>query len=412
MSDLYIKAQVPSNKWVRPTEWLEIDSLVSVGDHKFVGLLAIINGQVNDLRVRVGSVNYTVDWGDGTIENYGASVYSLNHTYDFSTITSPLTSEGWKQVIVKIYPTISGNTFPAYVYVDQSTRLVDNWLDIKMASSTCNSFTIGSTGRVPYLRKFTYVGPHIAMSLNNNFNYSNLEEFDMDLSNVNGLGGTFGSVSGAIFKNDDTNITCLATSMISTFQSCNLRTIGNLTLNGNPNNLQQTFYLSTILERIGNISAPYSSQMNSFASGCINLKSIGTINCPLMTSATNAFSNTFTLRNIGTITTGPTFANISNMFANSMSLEGITITNCSGITVTSNAFFNCYSLKQLSLNGIKVSFSVANTSLNKTALVSLFNDLGIPATTQIITVTGTPGSSNLTAADILIATSKNWTVTL
>lgn len=405
-------AKKGDGKWVRPAEWLPIDNLVSVGEHKFVGLCAVIDGQVNDLRVRVGSVNYTVDWGDGTIENYGASVYSLNHTYDFSTITSPLTAEGWKQVIVKIYPTNPVDTFAGYVFVDQSARLVDGWLDIKMASSTCTQITVGSTGRVPYLRKFTYVGSHVPMSLNNNFNYSNLEEFDMDLSNVTGLGTTFASAAGAIFKNDDTDITCLATSMASTFQSCNLKTIGNLTLNGNPNQLQQTFYVSTILERIGNISAPYSSQMNSFASGCINLKSVGTINCPLMTSATNAFSNAYTLRSIGTITTGATFANMSSMFTQCLALERIRISNCSGVTNAGNAFLGCYSLMELILTGIKVSFSVYGTSLSRTALVDLFNSLGTPATTQIVTVTGTPGSANLTAADILIATSKNWTVTL
>jgi hypothetical protein len=41
-----------------------------------------------------------------------------------------------------------------------------------------------------------------------------------------------------------------------------------------------------------------------------------------------------------------------------------------------------------------------------------FNDLGTPGTTRTITVTRNPGSADLTAADILIATNKNWTVTL
>jgi hypothetical protein len=50
--------------------------------------------------------------------------------------------------------------------------------------------------------------------------------------------------------------------------------------------------------------------------------------------------------------------------------------------------------------------------MERPALVQVFNDLGTPATTQIVTVTRTPGSADLTAADILIATGKNWTVTL
>jgi hypothetical protein len=50
--------------------------------------------------------------------------------------------------------------------------------------------------------------------------------------------------------------------------------------------------------------------------------------------------------------------------------------------------------------------------MERAALVQVFNDLGTPGTTRTITVTRNPGSADLTAADLLIATSKNWIVTL
>jgi hypothetical protein len=398
-------------KWVRPAEWLPIDSLVSAGQHKFVGLCAVIDGQVSELRVRVGSVNYTVDWGDGTIETYSSSTYSLSHYYDFSTISSPLTTEGWKQVIVQIYPTNPIDTFPGYVFVDQSTWNVNNWLDIKMASTTCNSFTI-STKKTPYLKKFTWVGTHQPLAFVNGWIASSLEELDIDFTNITSTGSAFQSVGGRIFNEDDYDLTCASTAMTSTFSSCNLQTLGNLTLTAGATSLLQTFYLSTRLERVGNISAPTATTMNTIFSGCVNLQKVGTINISGATSATNAFSSCVALKEVGDITTTSVFASISGMFANCYSLQKVKLTNCSGLTSAGTAFTNCYSLFSLSLSGIKVSFSVASTALNRTALVALFNDLGIPVTTQIITVTGTPGSPNLTAADILIATSKNWTVTL
>jgi hypothetical protein len=49
--------------------------------------------------------------------------------------------------------------------------------------------------------------------------------------------------------------------------------------------------------------------------------------------------------------------------------------------------------------------------MQRTELVDLFNDLATTSA-KTITVTNNPGVADLTAADILIATSKGWTVTL
>ena len=59
-----------------------------------------------------------------------------------------------------------------------------------------------------------------------------------------------------------------------------------------------------------------------------------------------------------------------------------------------------------------MSFTLVDCALERSALVQVFYDLGTPVTTQTLTITRNPGVSDLTAADILIATSKNWTVTL
>jgi hypothetical protein len=197
------------------------------------------------------------------------------------------------------------------------------------------------------------------------------------------------------------------------FQASNIRKVGNIAVTGSTA-LLQTFYQAQVLESIGNISAPSASNMQTFASACTNLTTVGSIDISLATNALNAFNGCYRLQTIGTITTSANLTTINAMFNGCNSLQGVTITNCSSLTGTgvTNAFLNCFALNQLSLPGIKISLSVANTAMQRNALVSLFNDLGTPVTTQIITVTGTLGSTNLTAGDIAIATGKNWTVTL
>ena len=78
----------------------------------------------------------------------------------------------------------------------------------------------------------------------------------------------------------------------------------------------------------------------------------------------------------------------------------------------SGTFNFCHSLENLRVPGVIITFSVIDCAMERAALVQVFNDLGTPGTTRTITVSRNPGSADLTAADILIATSKNWIVTL
>jgi len=48
--------------------------------------------------------------------------------------------------------------------------------------------------------------------------------------------------------------------------------------------------------------------------------------------------------------------------------------------------------------------------LSRQAIASIFTGLGTALGTQTVTVTGNHGVPDLTAADLLIATNKGWTV--
>ncbi len=53
--------------WQRPVDWLPLPA-IQPGEQKLVGLFAVYPGEGNVLAVRAAG-NYTVDWGDGTVEH-------------------------------------------------------------------------------------------------------------------------------------------------------------------------------------------------------------------------------------------------------------------------------------------------------------------------------------------------------
>ena len=83
--------------------------------------------------------------------------------------------------------------------------------------------------------------------------------------------------------------------------------------------------------------------------------------------------------------------------------------NGTAITSFSNAFYQAYSLQTLDSSNITVSFDLSDCNFATQGLVDIFNDLA--SATATITITGNPGTAGLSAANLLIATNKGWTVT-
>jgi len=122
-------------------------------------------------------------------------------------------------------------------------------------------------------------------------------------------------------------------------------------------------------------------------------------------------------------------------------LEKITLpADCSGITHATNAFSTATALTEIlgnadvsgivtainmfgggassappltkiELNGLSISHSLRYTAMTQAALVDWFGRLGTPSgAAQEVDVRNTPGGGSLTAPELAIATSKNWTV--
>jgi hypothetical protein len=100
-----------TNNWVRNPSWLTLPVL-SVSDQRVVGLFAVTNDDSNYLAFSCAG-NYTVDWGDGNIENFSSGV-TAQHLYSYSSVSQSTEFELStgiiaRQVIISITPQAGAN---------------------------------------------------------------------------------------------------------------------------------------------------------------------------------------------------------------------------------------------------------------------------------------------------------------
>ena len=95
--------------WVRPYEWLPISHLVTDGEEKTVALYAVWNAAgiakgYNNYCAIYATGAYTVDWGDGTVDNVASGVQA-EHEYVYDNLpASSYCSRGYRQAVITITP--------------------------------------------------------------------------------------------------------------------------------------------------------------------------------------------------------------------------------------------------------------------------------------------------------------------
>lgn len=91
-------------------------------------------------------------------------------------------------------------------------------------------------------------------------------------------------------------------------------------------------------------------------------------------------------------------------------LRSVVFEDCSGVFDTTNMFYLCHQLSSLRVPDLVESLDVSDCLLSREALVQVFEDLGT-VVGKTLTITGNWGTSLLSPADLLIASSKGWSVT-
>ena len=150
-----VAAPTPATGYIRPSYWPVLPAL-SEGDQKFVGLHAVWPSDSNFVALSATGA-YIVDWGDGTTPENIASGVQANHIYDYSAVTSDVTSRGYKTVVVTVTPQ-SGDLTGLNLARKHTQTGVSNystgWLDIAISgefSSTGLVISANSTISHRYL---------------------------------------------------------------------------------------------------------------------------------------------------------------------------------------------------------------------------------------------------------------------
>jgi hypothetical protein len=143
---------------------------------------------------------------------------------------------------------------------------------------------------------------------------------------------------------------------------------------------------------------------------CSALQSVPLFNTALGTNFSFMFYNCSALQSVPLFNT-TSGTNFANMFQGCLSLQSVPLYNTASGTNFANMFAYCPSFAQGALSGTTYAISYSGCKLSEAALVAIFTALGSAnGGSQTITVTGTWGDAQLTAADKLIATAKGWTV--
>ena len=137
--------------WVRPSDWLALTT-PDISEQKIVGLHAVLPG--NNWVAFTLSGAYTVDWGDGTTENFAAGVTAYRNLAWSSYDTSTLTTRGYRQAIITITPQ-SGHNITSWNFLVKHNQpglangYSTGWLDMRLCTPHVTSRTYsGSAGQV------------------------------------------------------------------------------------------------------------------------------------------------------------------------------------------------------------------------------------------------------------------------
>lgn len=456
-----------STTYTRPSDWLTLPAAPT--PQGIYGLWAVFpNDQDRNLIAVTCQAAYTVDWGDGTIQNFASNVQA-EHQYDYAAISaSTLSSRGYKQVLVKITPQTGQNLTYAFLANKHSgwenvtnSGYTVNWLDlnINLPNITAGArlqISEGTRGVPTMLERCNITSWGALNSAAGLFarcrSLQSVNETEWNMSAMTSIGSMFylceklpaldcsnwnvsavtsatnflnGAVSIKSFKGKSLNFSA-CTSLQSFFVDCRsleicecenwvLRTTG-------PLSLDSLFNSCSKLQSI-NLSAWNTSKVTTFRLMFSNARSWEDFSSlsGWDTSSLISLDSTFvscgaraldlSAWNISAVT------NITDLFASLSRCRSIKMPAWPAVSVTgigTNFCNSSYNLQKFSvsgtlLNGTASTLNFSACALDSTSLNTIYGTLGSASTgTKAINVGNNPGAAS---DDPTIATARGWSVT-
>jgi len=366
--------------WVRNASWLALPSVADT-ESKFVGLHTVWP-DANFLALSAAG-DYTVDWGDGVVENITSGTTAL-HEYTYSGISSDtLTSDGYKQVIVTVTPQAGQTLTSLNLNLKHTTTnlqaYASGWLDILISGPDLTSLTIsGSTTNVKhsYLQRAQLISDNNIASVVSMFNEC------ASLTNIpNWKFRTTDTVdASAMFYNCYSLVTIplldtqYVSNMTSIFFGCaSLKTIPLLDTSA-VWGMTNMFRSCSSLELVPELDTSNSESMLSMFNACPKLRAVSFANTALVTGMNSMFSGCSSLESVSLPDTRAV-TSMNLMFNFCRSLTSVSLPDTRAVTDMSGMFTGCSSLTSVSLpdTGQVTLMGTMFSGCTSLVTVSLFN---------------------------------------
>ena len=375
---------------VKDKDWLKLTP-PSQNEEKFIGVYAVHPGS-NFIALRAKGA-YTVDWGDGVIENFNNNA-TAEHEYIYNDIDQSeqtLTSRGFKQVIVTVTP----QSNHSLTMLDLNRRhsiyqSINNsgFVDIVINAPTLSSLAISTIGanntaqliRFSMLERVSIYKNALTDTRYLFYNCASLREVRyFDMQSVLNAG--------------------------STFYGCLDLVTANIINSSNVTNLDYMFRDCFSLEEAPSFDTSDATRAIGMFMNCYILKKVPLYDFSNVLYLDNLFYNCYLLETTPAFNTANVIS-INDMFRNCYSLLVVPEYDFSKVISANNLFVSCGQLYSIRFNNMKKGFSLAYCKLGSEALNELYDRLGV-VSNQAITVVGNYG---VRADSTGPAVAKGWIV--
>ena len=150
--------------WSRPSEWVAITT-PAANEEKVVILKAVFDG-TQEWTALSAAGNYTVDWGDGNVENFASGV-TAEHTYNYADadLTDTSATLGYKQAVITITPQAGQSLTSLNLHLQHSAYSAtglgiyeSGFLDVRIAGANLTALSFTNANLIQVANNITLSG--------------------------------------------------------------------------------------------------------------------------------------------------------------------------------------------------------------------------------------------------------------
>ena len=368
--------------WSRP-EWRALPAMAET-DQAFYGLHAVYPEDGNFCALTASNA-YTVDWGDGVVENFAANVQA-NHEYsyadaDLAGTDAPVTFTASTSTVNRTaHGFVNGKTV-TFWNIATTTGIVDGQVyyvvnrtaDAFQVSATAGGAAItlvndGTASLSRYKQAIVTVTPQAGQSLTSLTLNVKHPQTGLQLYSAGWLDILVGSPNFST-----TGLVIGQTSTIETVRKNSIERVRIVTL-GNTNTLDHRF---RNLRELVVIELPGTSavtNMSNMFNSCPSLQTVPLFNTVAVTNMSSMFNACYSLQTVP-LFNAASVTSMSSMFGGCNSLQTVPLLNTAKVTNISGIFFLCSSLQTVPLFNTQsvINMSSMFQSCPSLQTVPLFN---------------------------------------